>query len=102
MKKPLKRKNRKKRELNRKDFLIMAAFVVVFGWFFLTLFSQQFNIADIRRQRAQYEEEIAAKKEQYEILEEKAKHSSSDDFYEEKARDEGYIREDETQFVVGN
>ena len=102
MAKPLNRGNRKKRELNRNDFVLLAIFILVFGGFFYTLFAQQLSLADIRREQARCEEEIAAKKQQYEILEEKAKHSSSDEFYEEKARDEGYIRADETQFVVGN
>ena len=96
------RKNQKRRKLNRNDFIRLTLFILVFGGFFYTLFTQQLTMADIRRQQAQCEEEIAAKQAQYEILEEKAKNSSSDEFYEEKARDEGYIREDETQFVVGN
>ena len=39
---------------------------------------------------------------EYEVLKEKAKYNSTDEFYEDKARDEGYVREDETVFVVGN
>ena len=67
-----------------------------------TLISQQIRLVSIRRETAQCREEIADKEKEYERLSEKAKYNSSDDFYERKARDEGYAREDETVFVVGN
>ena len=31
-----------------------------------------------------------------------SEYSSTDEYYEEKARDEGYVRDDETVFIVGN
>ena len=51
---------------------------------------------------ARYQEETVLKQKEYDRLEEKAQYSSSDKFYEDKARDEGYVREDEIVFIVGN
>jgi hypothetical protein len=74
----------------------------VFGGFLYTFIVQEKTLSDIRKQQAYYDEEIVIKEGELVEAEEKAAHSSSDRFYEDKVRDEGYIRDDETQFVVGN
>ena len=102
MKRPLKHNTRKKRKLTRNNYITLAFCILVCGGFLCTLFSQGQTQARIRKELARVNEEIAVKKEQYELLEEKQERNSGDDFYEEKARDEGYVREDETLFVVGN
>lgn len=97
------RKNaRKKRKLTRSEYIRLAAFILIIGGFLYTLTAQQLRLISIRRETAKCEEEIALQEKEYERLKEKANYSSSDKFYEEKARDEGYVREDETLFVVGN
>lgn len=102
MKKPLNRKTRKKRVWTRESIIYLVICILVFGGFLYTFIVQEKTLSDIRKQQAYYDEEIVIKEGELVEAEEKAAHSSSDRFYEDKARDEGYIREDETQFVVGN
>lgn len=83
-------------------YIRLAVGLFVVGAFLFTMASSQLRIIDIRRETAQCRRELAQRKEEYESLKEKAKYNSSEKFYEDKARDEGYIREDETLFVVGN
>ena len=92
----------KKKKRTRSYYLRVIAIFLIIGGFFYTLVSQQVRLVSIRRETAQCKEEIAMKEKEYVSLQEKAKYNSSDDFYERKARDEGYVREDETVFVVGN
>ncbi len=93
----------KKNAASTKSYYIrLAVGLFVVGAFLFTMASSQLRIIDIRRETAQCREEIAQRREEYESLKEKAKYNSSEKFYEDKARDEGYIREDETLFVVGN
>ena len=96
------RKSQKRRNFSRRDCILLVTLILIIGGFLYTLAAQQLRLISIRRETARCEQEIALKEKEYERLEEKANYSSSDRFYEEKARDEGYIREDETQFVVGN
>lgn len=96
------KKGQRQRKLTRSDFIRLAAFILIIGGFLYTLTAQQLRLISIRRETAKCEEEIALQEKEYERLKEKANYSSSDRFYEEKARDEGYVREDETLFVVGN
>ena len=102
MSKPFKHKKRKRNKLKRNDFIALAVCALVFGGFLCTVFGQEQNLSTIRKEQISLEEEIAIKKEQLRLLEEKEEKNSGDEFYEEKARDEGYVREDETLFVVGN
>ena len=80
-------------------FCILSLLV---GSFLYTLVTQQINLVSIRKQTAQCRQEISEKKALYKMYKEKAESNSTDEFYEEKARDEGYVRSDETVFVVGN
>ena len=96
------KKGQRRRNLTRSDCIRLAAFILIIGGFLYTLAAQQLRLISIRRETAKCEEEIALQEKEYERLKEKANYSSSDRFYEEKARDEGYVREDETLFVVGN
>ena len=102
MSKAAKKTAQKKRKLTRSEYIRLAAFILIIGGFLYTLTAQQLRLISIRRETAKCEEEIALQEKEYERLKEKANYSSSDRFYEEKARDEGYVREDETLFVVGN
>ena len=102
MKKPLNRKTRKKRVWTRDSIIYLVICVLVFGGFLYTFIVQEKTLSDIRKQQAFYNEEIVIKEGELAEAEERAAHSSPDKFYEDKARDEGYIRDDETQFVVGN
>ena len=102
MKKPLNRKTRKKRVWTRDSIIYLVICILVFGGFLYTFIVQEKTLLDIRKQQAYYNEEIVIKESELAEAEERAAHSSSDRFYEDKARDEGYIRDDETQFVVGN
>ena len=97
-----KKKVHKKREFTRGDYFRLAVCILIIGGFLYTLAAQQFRLISIRRETAQCNEEIVLQEKEYERLKEKAAYSSSDRFYEEKARDEGYVREDETVFIVGN
>ena len=97
-----KRKVHKKREYTRSGYLRVLISVLVIGGFLYTLTAQQFRLISIRKETARCNEEIALQEREYEKLKEKAAYSSSDRFYEEKARDEGYVRENETVFIVGN
>ena len=92
----------KKRKFTRGDYLRLAVCILIIGGFLYTLAAQQLRLISIRRETARCEEEIVLQEKEYERLKEKAAYSSSDRFYEEKARDEGYVREDETVFIVGN
>mgnify|MGYP000167625859 CR=1 FL=1 len=99
----MKKRSRRFNVKNKKSYYIrLAVGLFIVGAFLFTLASQQLRIIGIRRETAQCREEIAQRKEEYARLKEKAKYNSSDKFYEDKARDEGYVREDETVFVVGN
>lgn len=102
MSKAAKQKVQKKRKFTRGDYLRVTICFLVIGGFLYTIAAQQLRLINIRKETARCEEQIAVKEKEYERLKEKAAYSSSDRFYEEKARDEGYVREDETVFVVGN
>ena len=91
-----------KKKKTRSYYIRVIVIFLIMGGFVCTLISQQIRLINIRRETAQCKEVIAVKEKEYKTLEEKAKYNSSDDFYERKARDEGYVREDETVFVVGN
>jgi len=79
-------------------FLVCAVGIGFFG----TLISQQITLADIRRETDECSALISEREEEFERLKKKAKYNSTDEYYEEKARDEGYVRDDETVFIVGN
>ena len=93
---------RKRRKNTRSDYFRVVVCVLIIGGFLYTLAAQQIRLMSIRSETARCEEEIALQEKEYERLKEKAEYSSSDKFYEEKARDEGYVLENETVFVVGN
>ncbi len=97
-------KNRKNSENKKKRaYYIRIGICLVIAIIFLcTLISQQVRLISIRRETKECNEEITKQKEEYSVLKEETKNNSSSDFYEEKARDEGYVREDETVFVIGN
>ena len=102
MKKLLKRKTRKKRKLTRNGLIYLLIGVFVFGGFLATVIGQEITLSDLRKEQAYFEKENAAKEAELEIAERDEAYSSSDEFYESKAYDEGYVREGEVQFVVGN
>ena len=102
MKKARTKSVRSKRKITRNDYIRIVLCVLVVGGFLYTLAVQQLRLIDIRRETAQCKKEIALQEKEYEKLKEKAEYSSSDKFYEEKARDEGYVLENETVFIVGN
>ncbi len=102
MRKFFKRKTRKKRKLTRSSLIYMLIAILVFGGFLVAVIGQENTLSDIRKEQAFYEQENASKKEELAEAEKDEAYSSSDEFYENKARDEGYVREDEVQFVVGN
>ena len=93
---------RKKRKFSRSDYVRIAVCSLIICGFLYTLVSQQIRLTTIRKETAQCKEELALQKKEYERFNEKAEHSASDDFYEEKAREEGYVYENETVFVVVN
>ena len=90
-----------KNKSGRTYIRIILCFLII-GGFLYTLLGQQIRLVNIRRETARYEKEISKMEKEYERLSKKAEYSSSDEFYEEKARGEGYVREDETIFVIGN
>ena len=97
-----KRQVQNRRKLKQLSYIWLTVCILIIGGFLYTLAAQQLRLIEIRRETKRCQEEIALQEKEYERLEKKAEYSSSDKFYEEKARDEGYIREDETLFVVGN
>jgi len=97
-----KRSAKKRKKRTRSDYIRLIVCFLVIGGFLYTLASQQLRLISIRRETAQCEKEIALQEKEYERLKKKAEYSSSDEFYEEKARDEGYVRDNETVFVIGN
>ena len=97
-----KKKVHKKRKFTRGDYLRLAVCILIIGGFLYTLTAQQLYINGIRKETARYEEEKVIQQKEYERLKEKAAYSSSDKFLEEKARDEGFVYDDEVVFIVGN
>ncbi len=100
--KAMKKTGNVKNKKSRAYYIRIAVCLLVTTVFVYTLISQQVRLMTIKRETKLCLEEISTQKEEYSKLKEKAKNSSSDRFYEEKARDEGYVREDETVFVIGN
>ena len=92
----------KKRKRTNADYIRLFVGVLVIGGFLFTLVSQQLRISSIRRETKQYEERTAVLEKEYDKLSKKEKYNSTDASVERKARDEGYVRSDETVFVVGN
>ena len=102
MQKAAKKTTVKEKKMHRNDLIrILVCCVLVCG-FGYTMISQQIRISAIRSETEACEHEIAKQEQIYAELKEKAKDNSTDEFYEEKARDEGYVRSDETVFIVGN
>lgn len=102
MKKAVKHKQGKSNMLKNTRLISVIVGVLLICSFLYTLIGQQIRLIEIRREIAACEKEIDSKKEEQSLLKEKAEYSSSDKFYEDKARDEGYVREDETVFVIEN
>ncbi len=103
MEKAIKKFPRKKRrKRTRREVLILVVFCCVIAGFLCKLVSQQMYLSEIRNEKKQCEQQIASLEEQKKTLEREAKYNSSDDYYEEKLRDEGYIRDDEIAFVIVN
>ena len=94
--------NRKKKISKRNRYIGIAVCGAIVATFLCTLISQQITLASIRREREDCVKQIALREEEFARLKEKAEYSSTDEYYEEKARDEGYVRDDETVFIVGN
>lgn len=97
-----KRTAKTRKKMSRSDYIRVIVCFLIIGGFLYTLASQQIRLINIRRETAQCEKEIAIQEKEYERLKKKAEYSSSDKFYEEKARDEGYVRKNETVFIIGN
>ena len=102
MEKDEKKSVHRKRRKTHYDYIRLAIFAFVIGGFLCVLGSQQLRLMSIRKETAQCKKEIALQKKEFERQKQKAQHSSSKEFYEEKARDEGYVLENETVFIVGN
>ena len=102
MKRIVKKHPKKKKKRTRADIMRIAVIAIVIGTFLYTFVSQQIRITEIRRETKQCEAQTASQKEEYGRLEKKAEYNSTDDYYEDKAKDEGYVYEDEIVFVVGN
>ncbi len=98
----VKKSTRKKKKRTRTDYIRLAIWGLIIGGFLYTLVSQQLRLSSIHRETEQCKQQIALQEEEYDKLSKKAEYNSSDEFYEQKARDEGYVRSDETVFVVGN
>ena len=92
----------KKRKYTPMGHLCLGFTVAIAVVFLYILIAQQVRLVSIRKETARCQEEIAIQEKEYQKLEEKAAYSSSERFYEEKARDEGYVKENETIFIVGN
>ncbi|MBR1970905.1 MAG: septum formation initiator family protein [Clostridia bacterium] len=102
MQKAAKKTTVKEKKMQKNDFMRVVICCVVVCGFIYTMISQQIRISAIRNETEACEREIAKQEQIYAELKEKAKDNSTDEFYEEKARDEGYVRSDETVFIVGN
>ena len=96
------KKTQKKRKRSRADYVRLIIFCVVVCGFLYTLVSQQLRLTSIRSEKKQCEDQIALQEKQYEKSKKEAEYSSTDEFYEDKARAEGYVRPDETVFVIVN
>ena len=97
-----KKTRNKKRKRTRADYVRLVVFCVVICGFLYTLISQQLRLTSIRREKEQCQEQIALQNKEYEKSKKEAEYSSTDEFYEDKARAEGYVRPDETVFVIVN
>ena len=86
----------------RIKFLHIGIIVVVSVGFLYTFVSLQNRLENIREDRAECEREYDSKQEEYEKLMRKAEANNSKDYLEKKARDEGYVLENETVFIVTN
>lgn len=96
------KKSHKKRKRSRADYVRLIIFGVVICGFLYTLVSQQLRLTSIRREKEQCKQQIALQNKEYEKSKKEADYSSTDEFYEDKARAEGYVRPDETVFVIVN
>lgn len=102
MRRVTKKSARSKRKRTRADYVRLAIWGLVIGGFICTLISQQLHLSSIHRETEQCKKQIALQEEEHEKLSKKAEFNASDEFYEQKARDEGYVSSNETVFVIGN
>lgn len=102
MEKAAKKTTSKANNKRKNDYIRIVVCCVLVCGFVYTMISQQIRISAIRNETEACEREIAKQEQIYAELKEKAKDNSTDEFYEQKARDEGYVRDDETVFIVGN
>ena len=86
----------------RKINISLVVLIVVVVGFLYTVVSLQSRLSDIREQREEFERKTALKQEEYDNLKQRKENNSTVEALEEKARDEGYVGEDETVFVVVN
>ena len=98
----MKRALSEKRKRSKSDYIRIIVCLFIVGGFLYTIISQQINLVEIRREEAECQMQIEEQQKKYSQLQEKVKRNSGDDYYEEKARDEGYVGSDETVFIVGN
>jgi len=99
---PSRKKSRRKIRLKRNDFIFLAVCLFVLGGFLCTVFGQEQSLSRIRKEINNNEKEIALKEEEYEILTEEEEKKSGDEHIEDILRKEGYVRENEILYVVGN
>lgn len=102
MEKAAKKTTVKEKKIRRNQYIRILICCVLICGFVYTMIAQQIRISAIRNETQECEREIAKQEKIYAELKEKAKDNSTDEFYEEKARDEGYVRDDETVFIIGN
>ncbi len=102
MHKVVKSPTAKKRRRKSSDYIRLAIVLLVLGSFLYTFMSLQQRLWGIREDRIKCENEYKAKKEEYELAKQQSDANASSDYYEKKARDEGYVLENEVVFVIGN
>ncbi len=102
MHKVVKKTTAKKRRRKSSDYIRLAIVLLVLGSFLYTFMSLQHRLWSIREDRIKCENEYKAKKEEYELAKQQSDANASADYYEKKARDEGYVLENEVVFVIGN
>lgn len=82
--------------------IIITAACLTLVVFAVALCSTMIRIHNVRAEISEYDVAIAQKKSELEQLDQKVRYNESDEFREDAARDNGFVREDETVFIVTN
>lgn len=91
------------KKVKRKDMprlALMSFAVLVAVMFVAAVGSNVYGIGEVRGEIRRCDDEIAQKKSELKQLKQKMEYYESEEFFEDQVRNNGYVDEDETVFVV--